>query len=422
SSHPDALARLAAAGMDVCRLNLSHCPLSHAAASIAAVRALKNQLQPIAVWVDLNGPKIRQVRPGDKIFVDDGLLSFIVVARSTAGVVRCTVEHSGWASSSTALGPPSPNPATSLRHFSVAFGSEGMNFPGHAEAVASAAPALEPKDIEDLRFVVAHDADFVSVPCVAGRKNVEEIRKYLGPSSASTTQLLAKIENDCGARDAAEILEAADGLVVDRGYLATEVGIDEVTVLQKRLVAMVDIANAVMDGVDGIVLSAETAIGIYPLEALNTARRVALRTEIDTNYSDFQLRLAQTLPRPLAVPESVASSAAQTARLVGAAVIVCLTDQGAAARLLAKYRPCAPIVAATARPHTARALRAVFGVVPLLCVGYEDRDVVTVAAKFASARGLCQPGDVAVITSGLDEGFHHGATAKMQLYIVPSFA
>ncbi|KAI9099745.1 pyruvate kinase [Phlyctochytrium arcticum] len=449
-------------GMNVARLNLSHC--THEFAS-NVIRDIRSYLQTsgssaeVAIWLDINGPKVRSgklangepvnlttgdefyfvndpdmigdgtkvstsytkelVKVGDKIYVDDGLLSFTVIERLEASI-RCKVDNTGL------LGE-----------------NKGINFPSH---IIEDLPAVSEKDKEDVSFALNQEVDFISVSCIRNIEDVEEVRLLLGNHKV---KLLAKIENKRGMDNFESILKMADGIVIDRGYLGAEVDVELVTIAQKKMISMAnvagkpilvanqmlesmrtnprparseaaDVANAVMDGVDGLVLSGETAIGEYVLESITAMRRIAYQAEKNTNYLEYQVKTMRSVPKPLPVSESIASSAVLSARQCDAAIIVCITELGGTARLVAKYRPQIPVVAATLIPKTARQLNVNFGLVPYYHTGSAET-VIESTLRYAVELGLCQPGQVAVLTSGQHIGFLEGTTTRMQLMQIPSF-
>ncbi|TPX68005.1 pyruvate kinase [Chytriomyces confervae] len=481
----DNIGRLIEGGMNVARLNLSHCTREEAETVITDMRRYlkeKNTTAQVAIWLDINGPKVRTgklaqpevylkagdeftfvndatvigdntkvtstytkelLKVGDKLFVDDGLLSFTVKERVPEGIL-CSIDNSG------TLGE-----------------SKGINMPSY---VIEDLPAVSSKDALDISFAMKHNVDFITVSCIRTLEDIQasgslpyiispnttlptiefgysEVRLLLGNSK---TKVLAKIENKRGLDNFEDILKTADGIVIDRGYLGAEVDIEIVTMEQKRMIMLANImgksvmvanqmfesmktnprptrseaadtANAVMDGADGLVLSAETAIGHYVFEALDVMRRVAAQAEKNTNYLDYQVKMTRSVPKPISVSESIASSAVLTASQVNAAIIIVVTELGGTARLVAKYRPQIPVIAATLVPQTARQLAATFGLVPYYHDGTEA-NVIEETVNFAVELGLCKPGDIAVITSGQSVGFLEGTTTQMQLYTIPDIA
>ncbi len=404
-----------------------------------------NTRAEVGIWIDINGPKVRSgplldgkpvhlhagstfyvvnsetigdetkvattytkklLAVGDKIVIDDGLISLSVVERVDEGV-KCIVDNNG------ILGE-----------------YKGINFPSH---VIEDLPAVSEKDAQDLQFALDMQCDFISVSCIRNIQDVAEVRMLLGNSRI---KLLSKIENERSLENYEAILRISDGIVIDRGYLGAEVDVEFVTTAQKQIILKAnvagkpvfvsnqmlesmrehprpsrsessDIANAVLDGADGLVLSAETAVGKFVVQAAKTMRRIAWHAERGNNYTEWQAKLMRTVPKPIGVSESIASSAVLCARQIDAAIIVCITEFGGTARLIAKYRPSIPIVVATLIAQTARQLNASFGVVPYYHAG-EPASIVLETLRFAKELGLCKAGDTCIITSGQHIGFLEG--------------
>ncbi|KAI9032294.1 pyruvate kinase [Hyaloraphidium curvatum] len=460
SSSLDAIAQFVEDGVNVFRLNLSHCTHEFARKVIEDLRYYLSSTKTVAevgVWIDINGPKVRSgplrdgkpvqlkagqdfyvvndentigdetrivttytkklLEIGDKIVIDDGMISLTVQERVPEGV-RCTVDNNG-----------------ELGEF------KGINFPSH---VLEDLPAVSEKDAEDLKFALDMECDFISVSCIRNLHDVEEVRMLIGNSRI---KVLSKIENERSLENFEAILRISDGIVIDRGYLGAEVDVEFVTTAQKRIIASAnvsgkpvfvsnqmlesmrehprpnrsessDIANAVLDGADGLVLSAETAVGKYIHESVRIMRRIAWHAERGINYVDWQGKLMRTIPKPIGVSESIASSAVLCARQVNAALIMCITEFGGTARLIAKYRPNIPVIVATLVRQTARQMASSFGVVPYYHPG-EPASIVYESLKFAVDLGLCHPGQIVVITSGQHIGFVEGTTTKMQVLTIP---
>ncbi|KAJ3121186.1 hypothetical protein HK098_003912 [Nowakowskiella sp. JEL0407] len=493
SNNRDTIGRLVEAGMDILRINLSHTTHEIASQIIADLNdyiAESKIAAEVGVWIDINGPKVRTgklsegkdvwvkqgddfffvndvslvgdntkiattytkelVNIGDKVFVDDGAMSFTVVERLEDSI-RTEADHSGLKEIF------SVHPSTLTCFFSL----QGINFPSH---VIEELPALSDKDKKDLNFALDLGVDFISLSCIRNIEDVEEaryiqqhildaninllkfIRLMLGNSKS---KLLAKIENERSMQNFDSILRLADGIVIDRGYLGAEVDIEVVTMNQKKMIALAniagkpilvasqmlesmrtsprptrseaaDIANTVMDGVDGLVLSAETAVGRFPVESVETMRRIAVSAEQNFNYYEYQLKMMRSIPKPVGVSESIASSAVTMARQVNASIIICATELGGTARLVAKYRPQIPVLAATCIKQTARQLNICFG---LRMYHHKDpiNTVVDGTLRYAVEIGLAKPGDIAVVTSGQVVGFLEGVTTKMQVVTVPEF-
>ncbi|KAJ3118602.1 hypothetical protein HDU96_000063 [Phlyctochytrium bullatum] len=384
SAAKETLGKLVEGGMNVCRLNLSHCSHEFAQNVIANLRAYieeTNNTAEVGIWIDINGPKVRSGKLKEKnVFLKAGDDFYFVNDENLTGD-----------------------------------NTRGINFPSY---VIEELPAVSAKDAADIRFAISQGVDFISVSCIRNIEDIEEVRMLLGNSKI---KLLAKIENKRGMDNFDSILKLADGIVVDRGYLGAEVDVEVVTMAQKRMIVQSLKANAVMDGADGLVLSGETAVGSYVFESLDTMRRIAHQAEKNTNYLEFQVKMTRSVPKPISVSESIASSAVLAAHQVNAAIIVCITELGGTARLVAKYRAQIPVVAATLVKQTARQMAATFGLVPYYHAGDEPDNIIHETVRYAYELGLCKPGDIAVITSGQSVGFLEGTTTKMQLYPVPNF-
>jgi pyruvate kinase len=444
SRSPEALGRLVDAGMDVARLNFSHGSHREHADVIAALRRIGEKAsRPIAILQDLSGIKLRvgdiasgtirlepgaaftltsravagdarevsvsspellqSVRPGDRLLLSDGELE-LTVDSANATDARCRV---------VAGGPLSSHKGISLPARSVE------------------ASGLTAKDQDDLVFGVTQGVDYVALSFVRSAADVRQARALLA-SQGAATPLIAKIENHAAVTHVDDILAESDGIMVARGDLGVETPLEHVPLLQKMLIekanragkpvitatqmllSMVenprptraevgDVANAILDGTDALMLSEETAAGCYPAEAVATMRRIAEDTESAFPFEQwmrrFEDRTLQTLP------EAVAGAACELAEHIGAAAIVAWTESGATARLVAKHRPRRPILALSTAPATARRLALVWGVIPLVAEEGRDTDAMMEKAPvLAVARGLARPGDKVVITAGIPMG------------------
>jgi len=444
SRDPAVLARLVEAGMDVARLNFSHGTHEEHARVIAALRALGSRARrPVAILQDLAGLKIRigeiapghvrlepgsvftltsrsvpgsageasvsypelarSVRPGDRLLLADGEIA-LQAEETTPTDVRCRVLAGGLLSS-----------------------HKGISLPGRTVD----GPSLTDKDREDLAFGVDQGVDYAALSFVRCGDDVRRVRAYLAERGASVP-LIAKIEKHEALACVDEILDASDGIMVARGDLGVETPLEHVPLLQKMLIdranragkpvitatqmllsmverprptraEVADVANAILDGTDALMLSEETASGRFPVEAAETMRRIAEDTESAFPFEQwmrrFEDRTLQTLP------EAVASAAAELAEHIGAGVIVAWTESGETPRLVAKHRPRRPILALSTRAETARRLALVWGVEPLVVKLEPDTDAMLQRAPaLAVAHGLLRPGETAVITAGIPIG------------------
>jgi pyruvate kinase len=395
------LAALLDAGVDVVRLNFSHGTHEEHGRRIATVRRLAAG-RPIAILQDLGGPKLRldhpvraepgdvvdlrlptAVRPGDPVLLADGTMQLEVVdARHSRAVTGGDI------------------PA-----------GKGINLPSSRLDL----PAFTDKDRRDLAFGAAQDVDLVALSFVERASDLDE-------AQASGLPVLAKIERAHALDHLDELVAAADGVLVARGDLGVEIPIERVPLLQKRLVRLAnraakpvivatqmlrsmvtsplptraeatDVANAALDGADAVMLSEETAVGQFPVEAVRVMERILRATEDE-------------LP-PLAhepdtgVSENVARAACVLADRVGAAAIVVATRSGYSARNVARHRPRMPVVALTPDEASRRRLSLVWGVTPLAAGWFEDADALL--ARFRDAVrpiGVAPDGATVVVTSG----------------------
>jgi len=458
SSEPEMLERLVSAGVDVFRLNFSHGSHEVHALTLERVRALSRRLhRPVAVLQDLQGPKIRtgplkagragvelvageelaittegevlgderlvsttyphlarDVRPGDRLLVDDGLLELRVVA--TDGVrVRAEVVEGG------RLGE-----------------NKGINLPG----VALRAEALSEKDLLDLAFGVANGVDYVALSFVRTPGDVRTCRAEM-ERLGRVVPIVAKIEKPEAVENLDDILEAADGLMVARGDLGVELPPERVPVIQKEIcrkaaprgkpviiatqmlnsmidhprptrAEATDVASAVWDGADAVMLSGETAAGRFPLQAVQMMDRMVREAEAGaTGEVRGSFAPGGGAARP---PEVIAAAACEAARVAGAVAIACFTKTGETARLLARLRPGVPIVAFSPEDSINRRLALHWGVVSRVMEPVQDTDRM---ALLVSRRLLDEapvvPGDRVVLVFGTPFGIA-GTTNSIRLH------
>jgi pyruvate kinase len=389
------------ASVDVVRLNLSHGTHAEHARRIALVRRLAGE-RPVATLADLGGPKLRTTHPvagkpgdvvalslpptvrrGDPVLLADGVMQLEVVDPDHARII---------------VGGSVPT-------------RKGINLPSSRLDM----PALTDKDRVDLRFAVEQGVDVVALSFVTRASDLDEAR-------ASGLPVIAKIERAGAVEYLDEIVHAADGVLVARGDLGVEIPIERVPLTQKRLITLAnreakpvitatqmlrsmvdspmptraeatDVANAVLDGTDCVMLSEETAIGRYPVEAVTVMRRIV--SEADAVLGDRQIE-------PAPIPEElVAHAAVDIARRLGAAAIVVATRSGFTARQVARHRPGVPIVAITATETIRRRLSLVWGVTAMTVPWLHDADAMLERFREpVAATGLVAPGSLIVVTAG----------------------
>ena len=451
------LEALIEAGVDVVRLNFSHgAPEEHLAVMKAVREIAARRGRSVALLQDLAGPKIRtgrlrggepvelregarvrittdetiegsaelipttydplpsDVRPGDKILLDDGNLELRVLETKSPTTVECEVVHGG---------PLKPQ--------------KGMNLPG----VRLSTPALTEKDRKDLAFGVAHGVDYVALSFVRQPSDVEEC-KALIQSLGGGPPVIAKIEKREAVNSLPDILDAADGVMVARGDLGVELSTEEVPTLQKRIIEMAngagkvvitatqmlesmiehprptraeasDVANAILDGTDAIMLSAETASGRYPVEAVSTMSRIARYTE--EHYgprSPARVAGAGTL-----IARSLARVASSVAEELSCSLIVAFTESGATARLVSCYRPRVPIAAITYNENTYRRLALWWGVVPVMSsFAATTDDMIVQGEDLLRRKGLVERGDTILMLAG--QSHTTGATNMLRVHTI----
>jgi pyruvate kinase len=443
SGTPQMIERLLQAGMDVARLNFSHGTQEEHARRIAMLRETARRLErPLAILQDLQGPKIRtgalkdgkpaqllpgarftittrelkgsaegvsttygelvqDVRPGDRILLSDGLIELRVLETS-ADEVRTEVVFGG-----------------ELREH------QGINLPG----VDVSAPALTEKDIEDLAFGLAQGVDYVALSFVRRAADLLDIKRRI-EAAGKRTPVVAKIEKPEALSDIAGIMAAADGIMVARGDLGVEMPPEQVPVVQKQLIeaaneagipvitatqmldSMIrnprptraeasDVANAIIDGTDAVMLSGETAAGAFPVESVVMMARIAEVAEASGRRGDQRATAVWRVARQPSVPDAISSAACAIVKVLPTKAVVAFTMSGSTARLVSRMRPEAPIVAFTPSEEVYRQLSLVWGVTPIIS-DYVDRldDLGARVSQALAARGIAQPGDMVVMTGG----------------------
>jgi pyruvate kinase len=461
SSGPEVLARLIQSGMDVARLNFSHGGHEEHRERVRQVRETSERLGvSVACLQDLSGPKIRtgrlgqgegvlltegegftlttesvvgtaervsttyqwlprDVRRGHRILLDDGLIE-LEVSAVEGNEVRTRVVNGGLLKS-----------------------NKGINLPG----VPLSTPALTEKDREDLAFGLSLDVDYVALSFVRRREDVMELRELLSAQGRPDLPVIAKIEKPEAVDNLASILAVADGVMVARGDLGVEVPTEHVPTLQKEIIrqanqagrvvitatqmleSMVehprptraeasDVANAILDGTDAVMLSAETATGAYPVEAVATMERIAGFTERQLfrpggarqrRRSDLAAAGGSTVAR------AVAMASCGAAEQLDARCIVAFTESGATARLVSHFRPAVPVIAFTPSERVRRQLALAWGVKPLHSPHYETTDeMLSAGLSNLEASGLVSAGDTVILVCGTTA--LSGATNMMKVH------
>ncbi|WP_340639643.1 pyruvate kinase [Bacillus atrophaeus] len=453
------LTNLMEAGMNVARLNFSHGDFEEHGARIKNIREASKKLgKNVGILLDTKGPEIRtremengaielvagtelivtmdevlgtpekisvtyegladDVQKGSTILLDDGLIGLEVLeVHADKREIKTKVLNSG-----------------TLKN------KKGVNVPG----VSVNLPGITEKDARDITFGIEQGVDFIAASFVRRSTDVLEIRELLEEHNAGDIQIIPKIENQEGVDNIDSILEVSDGLMVARGDLGVEIPAEEVPLVQKELIKKCnalgkpvitatqmldsmqrnprptraeasDVANAIFDGTDAIMLSGETAAGSYPVEAVQTMHRIASRSEEALNYKEILSKRRGQVG--MTITDAIGQSVAHTAINLSAAAIVTPTESGHTARMISKYRPQAPIVAVTVNESISRKLALVFGVFPESGQNATSTDqMLDDAVQKSLNSGIVKHGDLIVITAG--SVGESGTTNLMKVYTV----
>ncbi len=452
------LVKLIEAGMDVARLNFSHGTQDDHKRRIEAIRAAAAQTgRPIAIMMDLKGPEIRiGLFQDGKIQLNEGDAFTLTTQEVTGTQERVWVQYPHIVKDVPVGGlvllddgnitlQATEVTDTEIRTRVVVGGQlsdrKKVNLPG----VKVSLPALATKDIDDLRFGVRMGVDFVAGSFIRKAADVLDIRRVL-EEAGGDQHIISKVESQEGFDELDAILMVSDGLMVARGDLGVEVPAEEVPLMQKKMIersnqlgkpvitatqmleSMVikprptraeasDVANAILDGTDAIMLSAESAAGQYPVEAVHTMATIARRTEEALDYENILRRKRLTGPLDT-ITEAISHATVATAADLGAAAIVSATHSGFTARMVSKYRPSCPIIAVTPEASVVRKLQLVWGVVTVIKEEAQDTDaLIDRAVEGALDSGLVENGDLVVITAGVPAGVQ-GSTNLIKVHTV----
>lgn len=439
----DLMRKLVESGMDIARFNFSHGDHEEQKSRMDMLKEIREEVgSPVAILLDTKGPEIRtgllrdgkkvnleegqiftlttEVIEGDErkvsitydglvedleigktILIDDGLIELKVKELTDTEIV-CTVVNGG------ELGQ-----------------RKGVNVPN----VPVRLPALTQKDREDIIFGVEQGVDFIAASFVRSAEGILEIKELLKECNAPYIPIIAKIENAEGITNIDEILQCADGIMVARGDLGVEIPPQEVPYLQKWLIQkcndhykpvitatqmldsmmrnprptraeVTDVANAVYDGTDAVMLSGETAQGKYPLEALQMMVRIVKNTEKHLDYDNL-LEKAQANGKK-SISSAIGYSSVATATSLNAQCIITPTASGATARVISKFRPKAMIVGVTPNEDALRRMQIFRGVYPLKSIPYQStEEICEDAIKLAKANSMVKTGDIVVVTAGI---------------------
>lgn len=445
-------------GMDVARFNFSHQGHEEHKKRLDRVCKLRKKYNlPIATLLDTKGPEIRlgtfaggkamletgstftltteeiigdearasitfkqlpgDVQRGTKLLIDDGLIE-LKVLETTDTEITCQVVYGG---------PVSDR--------------KSVNVPGTVLSM----PYMSDKDRADIKFGVENDFDFIAASFVRTADDVLMLRNELKKNGDSKIRVIAKIENAQGVENIDEILRVSDGIMVARGDMGVEIPFEEIPAVQKKLIKkaykagkqvitatqmletmiknprptraeMTDIANAIYDGTSAIMLSGETAAGLFPIEAVKTMALIAERTERDIDYKKrFRTREINDVPN---VTNAISHATCTTAHDLGAKAIITVTKSGETAKMISKFRPDCPIISCTTSEKVWRQMNLSWGVIPLMVKEKNSTDeLFDHAVETAFHAGLVHNGDLCVITAGVPLGVS-GTTNLLKVHIV----
>ncbi len=429
-------------GLNVARINLSHGTRDYIKSLIDMIKEVREELgAPIPILMDTRGPEVRtknfengqieliagnevilttgdflgtekrfpityenlaeELEIGQSILIDDGLIE-LEVTEIKGKDVTCKVLNGG-----------------------IVKNHKGINVP----RMDLNLPALKKEDISDLVWGINEGIDYVAASFIRSEKDVMFIRNLLDKNGGNHIHIISKIESQTGIDNIDEIIKVSNGIMVARGDLGVEVPSETIPRTQKNIInkcnhsgipviiatqmldSMIsnprptraevsDVANAIYDGTDAIMLSGETASGKYPIQAVKTMRKIAIETEREADYESMYRKIAQNLTN--SVTNAVCFASCTTAKFVDASTIICPTYSGKTARLISMFRPESTILAPTMNPVTCRQLNMLWGVVPVILASEASADVLFFkATEVAKKKGVAKSGDKVVVTAGL---------------------
>ncbi|QZY55026.1 pyruvate kinase [Crassaminicella profunda] len=458
SEQKEILTELIENGMNVTRLNFSHGDHDEHQKRIETIKEVREELGiPVAILLDTKGPEIRtgnfkegeaflnegefftlttrdlvgdvtigsitykelpkDVKVGDTILIDDGLVGLEVLEICDGTDIKCKIKNSGMIKN-----------------------HKGVNVPG----VKINLPALTEKDKNDIIFGIQNGIDFIAASFVRKAEDVLAIRKVLEEHHAEDIQIISKIENQEGVDNIDKIIEVSDGIMVARGDLGVEIPTEQVPLAQKMMIQkcnhvgkpvvtatqmldsmmrnprptraeVTDVANAIFDGTDAIMLSGETAAGKYPIDAVKTMANIAKTTEDALDYKAI-LR-EKSVGKNISITDAVSHATCTSAQDLGASAIITATSSGHTARMVSKFRPKAPIIASTTNEKVVRRLLLNWNVYPIMTAEGDSTDeIFDSSVKKALETGYIKGGDLVIITAGVPVGVA-GSTNTIKVHI-----
>jgi len=458
SDSDDIVRSMMESGMNVARQNFSHGNFEEHKMRMDRVKRISAELEkPIAIMLDTKGPEIRtktfkndkvdlvtgqdfflttdqdfigdetgvavtydqltdDLEVGNIVLIDDGLIGMEVL-RIEGDKIHCRVNNAG-----------------------VVKNRKGVNLPG----VKISLPAITEKDRADIEFGIEQDVDYIAASFIRKPEDVIEIRKILEEHNASEIQIISKIENQEGVDNIDAIIKVSDGIMVARGDLGVEIPAQDVPLIQKQIIRKCnecgkpvitatqmldsmqahprptraevgDVANAILDGTDAVMLSGETAAGKYPVESVQMMAQIAMKTENSPAFDEAMKR--RNLEISLSVTNAISHATVSTAEELEAKAIITSTSSGHTAREVSKHRPACPIIAVTPFDRVLRRVALVWGVKAFKVAKAKDTDtVIENAVARAMETEIIQPGDLVVISAGIPIGIR-GATNMIKVHI-----
>lgn len=459
SESPEVLEQLIKNGMNVARLNFSHGSHEEHLEKIKTIKRIRRKLNvPLGLMLDTKGPEIRigkfeekeyflkpddiftlttrnivgnkdivsvsyeglpqDVEKGSIISVDDGLIQLEVIEIKDGTEIVCRVQNNG-----------------------VISNNKGVNLPGRVTNL----PSITPKDVDDIKFGIENGIDMIAASFVRKKEDIYDIRKVLEDHGGEDILILSKIESQEGVDNLDEIIEASDGIMVARGDLGVEIRTELIPLVQKEIIRKcnkaakpvitatqmldsmqrnprptraetTDVANAIIDGTDCVMLSGETAAGKYPIEAVKTMRDICITTELS---DDFEENIYKTeIDREITTTNAISKSTCTIASQLKAKAIITCTASGNTAKAVSKFRPRTNIIACTIDEKVARRLSVSWGVYPIIVEkAHETDELIERAIVGALKENYVQEGDLTVLTAGIPLGVS-GTSNLIKVHVI----
>jgi len=462
---PELMKQLIENGMDIARFNFSHGDHEEQLGRLNTLKKMREELQkPIAILLDTKGPEIRTGRldKGEKVTLQAGETFTLTTKEIQGNEKQVSISYAGLIDD-IEIGKyiliddglielqvtdiTKTDIVCQIKNGGVLGEKKGVNVPN----VPTRLPAITEKDKEDIKFGVEQDVDFIAASFVRNAECILEIKKFLSECKAPYTPIIAKIENAEGIKNIDEIIRCADGIMVARGDLGVEIPPEELPHLQKMIVQkcndhykpviiatqmldsmmrnprptraeVTDVANAVYDGTDAVMLSGETAAGKYPIEALNMMEHIIVNTE---EHLDYDVLLSnREAHQDKGVSSAIGYATASAAQRLKAKCIITPTLSGATARVVSKFRAKQVVLGITPNERTLRRMQIFWGVRPIKSIEYSTMTAVTEGAmEVVKAKNLVETGDIVITTAGIpspyvDLGPRDGESNMMSISVV----